>query len=187
MLELELTATPDQQEVINSDAKRICLMAGRRWGKTIGVTRNRVLVRCLKNEGFKYFFGAPSYAQCREEFESIANHPALADYILRANLQPFPKITFRNGSTISYRSLDRPHLIRGGGFHEAWIDELQDVNETAYDAVIVPMVVRMTTICRIMSLLILRASFLSVHGVDFYSYCSMRLVEVRPNDFVKNG
>jgi len=137
---IQLHASDAQQEIIRCTARRIHLFAGRRWGKTVGVARNRLLDRCLSNPGHRYIFAAPSYSQAVVEFDSIRTHPALADYIMEARSQPVPSIRFFNNSTAAFRSLDRAHLLRGLGAHEIWIDEIQDVNKDDYFSVLAPIV-----------------------------------------------
>lgn len=114
----------------------ICLMAGRRWGKTFGVVRNRIIKGCLGKPRFSYLYCAPSYALCKQEFEALNFHPGLSGYIARSNTQPFPRIVFANGSAVSFRSLDRPDLLRGGKDNEIWIDEVQGVDESDITSVV---------------------------------------------------
>jgi hypothetical protein len=120
-IEVELDVTPDQAEVISCPAKRIAVFAGRRWGKTIGLIRNRVLMRCLTQPGCRYMCVAPSYSQLLTEFEEMAAHPKLKQFITDTRTTPVPRIRFDNDSFVVYRSLDRPNLLRGWGL------ELKDI------------------------------------------------------------
>lgn len=139
--EIQLTATKEQQEIISCRAKFMCLLCGRRWGKTVGCIRNRILARCLENPGFKYLLVGPSYPQVIPEYEAISTHPAIRDNSLIRKIQmlPYPRIQFRNGSEASFRTLENPHRLRREGYDEIWADEIQDVRENAADSVLLPM------------------------------------------------
>jgi hypothetical protein len=134
-----LSATPEQQEVILSEGRVLALFAGRRFGKSM-VARNRAVVKCLKIPGFKYLLLAPSYSQIRSEFDAMSSHAALGKFISRTRQQPYPQIEFYNGSSIGFRSTDRPNLLRGGGYDEVWCDEMQDIDEEVVDMIIRPLI-----------------------------------------------
>ena len=133
---VKLTATKWQQEIINCDARIIGIFAGRRSGKTIGCLRNIGLKHCITKSKFKVLTVAPGYSQSKVEYEDIISNISARKFIKRTQIQPFPKVEFTNGSTWSFRSLDRPHLLRSGGFHLLMIDECQDVSEDVYQRVL---------------------------------------------------
>jgi hypothetical protein len=145
VVDLQLTATPEQAEIVQCEAKMIGLFAGRRWGKSVGVVRNRIIMRCLSHAGLVYLLCAPGYSQVKAEFDAIHSAAELGDYIRKTRLQPYPVIYWDNGSVSAFRSLDRPDLIRGPspigtGYDEVWIDECQDVEEDAFLKVLRPLV-----------------------------------------------
>jgi hypothetical protein len=171
MTQVVLEATKEQIEVIQCKARLMALFAGRRWGKN-GAFHNRLIARCLSKIGFKFLFAALSYAKSREEFDIISTHTELKPFIKNVRIQPYPKIFFHNGSTADFRSLDKPHLLRGGGYDEIWIDEIQLVEENVLDTVILPMISdRRGT-------LVIAGQF---RGVDHYLYKRFFLMGQEPN------
>jgi hypothetical protein len=145
VVDLEIDATPEQYEIVMSPARMLGLFAGRRWGKSVGVVRNRIVVRCLGTAGLVYLLATPSYAQVKAEFDAMIGQPSLSAFIPRTRLQPYPVIYFDNGSVCAFRSLDRPNLLRGPspigtGYDEVWIDEVQDVGEDAYMQILRPLI-----------------------------------------------
>jgi hypothetical protein len=138
-IELELDATPEQIEIITCEAKFGFSICGRRFGKTLA-SRLRAIKKCLEVRGYQYLFCAPSYGQVLPEYEAIAFHPDIMPFIKRAPKQPYPSINFHNGSRLSFRSLDRAHLLRRDGFDEIGIDEIQNVDEDAVFSVLMPMI-----------------------------------------------
>ncbi|MCX7934159.1 MAG: hypothetical protein N3A66_02745 [Planctomycetota bacterium] len=140
-VEIVLKGTPQQREVVmDRVARRLAVFAGRRFGKTVGIVRNRIIARCMETEGFRYLFTAPSFSQVEEEYEEIGSHPQLAPYIKHVKSQPHPRIDFDNGSMVCFRSLDKPKFLRGGGWDEVWVDEIQDVPELVWYQILSPLV-----------------------------------------------
>lgn len=138
-IELVLAATKEQQEIVRCRAKFLCLLAGRRYGKTVGVVRNRIIMRCLEKPGFQYLLVAPSLGQIIPELEAIAYHPTMKMFVKGVRTRMRPSILFKNGSVANFRTLEKPHLLRGSGYDEIWIDEIQDVDEEVVDRVLLPM------------------------------------------------
>ena len=138
-IKVNLAATSDQIDIVTNPARNICLMAGRRWGKTF-TSRNRILHQCLRRPGFDYWYIAPVYAQCYEEFDALTTHPTLRNTIKRAKLQPYPHIIFKNGSRVAYRSFERAKNLRGSGINEFWVDEIQDIKEADFFSVLRPII-----------------------------------------------
>jgi hypothetical protein len=136
---LSLTATPEQQEIIQSKAKVICLLAGRRWGKSIGVVRNRIIYRSLMQPGFRYLLVAPSMGQVEPEYGALVAEPTVMAHIAKCRERPYPIIHWHNGSVTKFRSLERPDLLRRDGVDEVWVDEVQNSKERDIDAVLLPM------------------------------------------------
>lgn len=139
-MKIKLIATPQQIEVIRNPARFISVFAGRRWGKSVGLSRNRALTQCLENPGFHYWYIAPTYAQAIEEFKSIAFHPALRPLIKNALQQPYPEVTFINGSRLAYRTFERPNNLRGAKLNELWVDEVQNIKEGDFWPVLRPLI-----------------------------------------------
>lgn len=138
-MRIALCGTPDQREVVYSDARFMFMAAGRRWGKTT-TGRNRILRRCLTEPDCRYWYLTPTYAQLKDEFEALAYSNALRPVIKKSNLQPFPEIRFTNGSRVGYRTFERPHNLKGAGLDEVWVDESQDIPEDNFWPVVRPLI-----------------------------------------------
>lgn len=136
---ITLYGTTEQRDLVQCKARRIALIAGRRWGKGFGC-RNRALSKVFRRKNIKYLWGAPTYSGIIDEYEKMTLHNELRTLIHSYSKQPHPFIRFVNGSVIHYRSLDRPYTLRGGEYHEALIDEAQSVKdlEDIIDSIIAP-------------------------------------------------
>ena len=139
-MEIRLCATKQQQEVLKDYKSKIkVVIAGRRYGKSIGVLRNEIIQNCLGRPNFKFMVVVPSYAQVKGEFNDLIGNSELHSFIKRNPIQPYPHIVFLNGSQVAFRSLDRPNLIRSGGWHYVWADEIQDIDEDTWNRVLRPL------------------------------------------------
>jgi len=136
--EIKLCGTNSQREIVFCDNRTMCLMAGRRWGKTF-TFRNRVIRRCLTSRNMQYWYVAPVYAQAKDQYDAIISNVGLAKYITRSVMQPYPVVHFSNGSKLAFRSFDRPQNLRGSGLGEVWVDEIQDIDEKPFWPVIRPL------------------------------------------------
>jgi len=139
--EVVLYGTPQQRLIVECTARYIGLFAGRRWGKSVGCSRNRIIKKCLETPGIEYAYITPKYAQCYGEYEALL-YSDIAPLIKRKKVFPFPCIWFTNGSYVSYRSYDNPESLKGKGFDEVWVDEIQDStfqNEDGFLRVIRPL------------------------------------------------
>lgn len=138
MQTLELVATEEQEEIITCSAKFLILIAGRRWGKTIGVICNHILAKCLERPNVEYLLVAPSMTQVRMPFDLIAGHPNTGAFIRQIDRRYYPLITWFNGSRTHFRTLDQPDLLRGSAYDWIWLDEIQNVDEHTIDTVLLP-------------------------------------------------
>jgi hypothetical protein len=139
-LTLELQATAPQLEIVNCTAKRITLIAGRRWGKNTGVFHNRLIKRCLENKGFIYTYISPNYSQAKKEFRAIKHCKGLREVITHTEMQPFPRIVFCNGSEAQFRTWNNPEAFPGASMDECCLDESQDIKDPAsFESIIMPM------------------------------------------------
>lgn len=124
MPNISLSGTAAQRNVVFAEERILSVFAGRRWGKTFTFL-NRAAYKCLKARNFQYWYVAPVYAQAKEQYDRFIGNPALAKYIERAVMQPYPVIHFMNGSRLAFRTFDRPANLRGSGLNEIWCDEIQ--------------------------------------------------------------
>lgn len=139
MATIRLHATPDQIEVITAKERFLTVMAGRRWGKTFTCC-NRIVNKSFQQDNNRYWYIAPTYAQARSQYNRIRSNEGLKDLQKHAQLQPYPMIEFTNGSTVGFRSFDRPDNLRGDGLDEVWVDEIQDIDEESFWPVIRPLI-----------------------------------------------
>jgi hypothetical protein len=135
---IALAVTREQLGVVSARERNLFLAAGRRWGKTY-TARARILTRC-STPGTKYWYIAPTYNQVWQEYLALARHPGLLREIESARETPHPIIRFRNGSEVHYRSFQRPQNLRGDGIAEFWVDEVQDIDESEFQAVLRPLI-----------------------------------------------
>lgn len=135
-ININLYVMPWQQEIIKSTARMNGVFAGRRAGKSTGCSRNYGLDKCLSIPNYKHLYVTPGYSQSKPEYEEVSNHPGVRKFIQKTREQPYPYIKFTNGSLWAFRSLDRPHLLRSGGFNSLWIDECQNVCEDIFNRVL---------------------------------------------------
>lgn len=140
MPEIVLRGTPGQREFVHAQERMLAFMAGRRYGKTFAFL-NRATRRCLKSKRFPYWYIAPVYAQAKEQYDRFIGNPALQNHIDRAVMQPYPVIHFVNGSTLAFRTFDRPANLRGSGLGEVFCDEIQSgYNESDFWPVVRPLI-----------------------------------------------
>jgi len=139
----KLTATDWQREVvetvISSVIRFICLMAGRRAGKTFAA-RTAIVMDCLKKPGRKWMYIGHIGVLAREQFDAIISHPALKGQIKKVRQAPSLLIEFRNGSTITFRSWERPDNLSGSGYDGVWCDEIQSWNPRRFWRIIRPLI-----------------------------------------------
>jgi len=135
---IRLFATQDQFDIINCTARFMGLFAGRRWGKT-DTFFNRCVKRCVESPGLQYVYIAPSYGLAKEQYERIC--ASLGTLVRRAVGQPKPVIELVNSSRVHFRSFDKPKYLRGlRRIGEVWVDEIQDIKEQDFWAVVRPLV-----------------------------------------------
>lgn len=130
--------TPWQLEVAACGAKIQFLAAGRGVGKTTGVARPKLAYLALANVDWTLGYFAPSYSMSIREWGRMKKEHSLKPYIEEASLIPVPFIRFTTGSTIWYRSLDRPDNLLGFHYNFVVVDEIQSVPESLIDVVITP-------------------------------------------------
>lgn len=135
-----IRATEPQLEIVRCPARRIGLIAGRRWGKNIGVFRPRCVFKCLSKPGFIYMYVSPHYSQAKKEFRAIKHQKGLREAIAHTEMQPYPRIVFHNGSEAWFRSWGNPEAFPGDPVNEVCLDESQDIKDPeAFESIVMPM------------------------------------------------
>ena len=142
-MKVKLKGADWQQEFIQAflgnQYRFLSLIAGRRAGKTFSF-RTAIAVGSLETSNCKSWYIAPNYSQAKEQYEGIESLPALAPYISKTRMQPYPMITFKNGSIAGFRSFERPKSCRGSGLDNCFVDEIQDINGAEFWPVIRPLI-----------------------------------------------
>ena len=115
---------PWQKEFIESQAKNICLMAGRRAGKTHAI-KLRIANRALSCPGSRVYYLTPDGALCNEVYRELTDPVACKRRIAKIEKSPVRQIFWRNGSRTFFRMFDRPDKSLGFGFDEVIFDEIQ--------------------------------------------------------------
>jgi hypothetical protein len=135
-----LDADAWQREVIESPARIKVVMGGRGVGKTVGLGRNVLIKDGLETQCGEFAYFGPSYATGKREARAIAKHRDLKPYVESYVDSPFPTITFRSGSQLYFRSLDREENVLGYHLDGAIIDEIHKIGERALDETVRPQV-----------------------------------------------
>lgn len=138
---LELVATKAQREIIGYMGKFLVVIAGRRWGKTIGVICNHIVDKCAatKARPVEYLMTAPSMPQVKAVFDRLSSNVALSVCIREIQKKYYPLIVWQDGSRTHFRTLDQPDLLRGGAYDWICLDEIQNAREHDIDSVLLPM------------------------------------------------
>jgi len=139
-MKINLPVSKLQAKFITCKARNICLIGGRRIGKSYAIA-TRIIMNCMNRPKMKIWYITPVHAQCNEFFQLFTDCLELQPYIKETIKSPYPKITFINGSTVGFRTFQNPKSLRGSGLHEVYVDEFQDLqSETDFWAVLKPLI-----------------------------------------------
>lgn len=119
-IDVIIYGTAQQAKFLNVRSRYKGCFAGRRWGKTY-LFRNDAIKKTQEKPYSHYMYITPSYSQCLDEFKALCDNPAVAPLIFKADGSKPPNIVFKNGSKLSFRSFDRPNLIRGKAADWVWL------------------------------------------------------------------
>ena len=130
---------PGQQavvEAIKGPAQYVTVLSPRQCGKsTIG---NQVLLYwAINNKNARVFATAPTYAQCQKPFDEIYDGIYKSGILKSANKSEL-KLTFHNGSTITFKSIERPDNIRGFVATHLYCDEAAYYPDTVWPQILRP-------------------------------------------------
>lgn len=123
-------------DIINKNYKVYILSSGRQFGKS-ELAINQSLFWSINDPGSQISYITPYYRLGRKVFQQIENNCAEWSIIKsfnKTNLQIF----FKNGSVISFFSVDNPDAIRGTTNDYLIGDEVAFWNEDVYDKILVP-------------------------------------------------
>lgn len=140
MPSINFAGTPQEElDIIAHPARMKVLIAGRRWGKTkTGILH--ALYCCMSKPRQHAFFLSQNYGLSNTEYKALVDNPSLAPLIRRKGCQPCPHIEWVNRSLLSFKSFDRPDLLRGFGIDFLQIDEAALFSGEAYSRILRPLV-----------------------------------------------
>ena len=101
----------DVVQMVQSTSKYATCVAPRQTGKSF-IAQQVVLYWALNHPKARIFWVAPTYAQARKPFEEIFDGIYRSGAIKQANKSEL-QIKFQNGSTIYFKSVERPDNLRG--------------------------------------------------------------------------
>jgi hypothetical protein len=131
---------PKQKEIINSilngEEFYHSVVVGRQFGKTL-MSINLLMYFGINHNNAKILWVSPVYSQATKVFQQIYQALQPAGLVKSANKADFI-IQLINGSTIWFKSAERPETIRGLSINYAFIDEAQDCKDLAWKQSILP-------------------------------------------------
>jgi hypothetical protein len=122
------------KDILKSNKKYHVLSLGRQFGKTL-MAINLLLKWSLETNDSSNMWVSPIYAQARKVFDELVKYleqTNLTQNINRTDLH----IKFINGSTINFKSAERPDGLRGYTLDYLVIDEAAFMKETIWSEVL---------------------------------------------------
>ncbi|WP_331235145.1 phage terminase large subunit [Natronorarus salvus] len=121
-----------QRAIMDHPARFRIVACGRRWGKS-EMCAHLALERALEEPDTTVWWVAPTYDQAND-YGFTKMVPLLSPDVVAGDPKRTKprKIEFVNGSSISFRSADRPDSLRGAGVDLLVIDEAASVPERAW-------------------------------------------------------
>jgi len=122
--------------------KVITACCGRRFGKSKLMAFLLIFLCCTKRRE-KYAVIAPTYDQSKIIFDEIRQYversKTLQKLVKKIVESPYPKIEFKTGCIIDFRSADVPKNLRGRSYHLVILDEAAFIPDDTVKNVIEPM------------------------------------------------
>lgn len=136
----QLKLVPFQRQVVLCAARFMCLMAGRRAGKSEAI-KARMKLKTTQHPKFRYLYCTPLSGQALEVYNELVADRDFRKFIRSFRERPYPRINLKNGSRVWFRSLQRPEGLRSTGEDEICVDESQDekITESDINTIIKPM------------------------------------------------
>lgn len=128
--------SPAQQTIAESDKRFICVVAGRRFGKThLAIRQLCYHARVPEQE---VWYVAPTYKQAKMiVWRKLKNKLQDLRWIQKANESEL-SILLKNGSTIALKGADNEDSLRGVGLDYLIMDEFADIDPEAFFEVLRP-------------------------------------------------
>jgi len=120
----------------------ITACCGRRFGKSKLMVYILIFLGCTRLNR-KFAVIAPTYDQSRIIFEEmryyVETSQVLKGMVKRIKESPYPKIEFKTGSSVVFKSADVPKNLRGRSYHLVILDEAAFIDDATVKNVIEPM------------------------------------------------
>lgn len=135
---VRINLTTPQSRVFSSNARFVVNVAGRRSGKT-HLARTKLFVEANNHPNRRCWYVAPTYRMAKQIMWQ-----EMKELVLNSGRQKgIPNetdmsISLLNGSTIALRGADNPDSLRGVGIDYLVLDEVQDMNQQVWEAVLSP-------------------------------------------------
>lgn len=135
---IEIVLTPPQSKVFSSTSRYVVNVAGRRSGKT-HLARTKLFTEASNGRHQRCWYVAPTYRMAKQIMWQDMKELVLSS---RRNAGPPNEtdlsIPLINGTTIALRGADNPDSLRGVGIDYLVLDEVQDMSEETWQAVLKP-------------------------------------------------
>ena len=135
---IEIVLTKPQSRVFNSTSRYVVNVAGRRSGKT-HLARTKLFTEASNAPHQRCWYVAPTYRMAKQIMWQDMKELVLTS---RRNSGPPNEtdlsIPLINGTTIALRGADNPDSLRGVGIDYLVLDEVQDMSEETWQAVLKP-------------------------------------------------
>lgn len=136
MLNIQVKLKPNARKVFNDESRFICLVAGRRFGKTY-LLAYLILKNLLKRSNTEILYLAPTYQMAkRVMWRYLAK--IIPQEIIKERVMSDMQITIFNNSVVYLGGSQNYDSYRGLGLDYALLDEGANINEEAWDEVIRP-------------------------------------------------
>lgn len=122
-------------QVYSSKARYRCVVAGRRFGKSI--LSKTLMIKFATKPRSKVWYVAPTYRMAKQIMWQDLLDSLPARWIKRVN-ETTMSIWLVNGSLIELKGADNPDSLRGVGLHFLVLDEFQDMTEETWTRVLLP-------------------------------------------------
>lgn len=135
--------SPEQAKIFKTilynDNIYTIINAGRRSGKTYISSRLAVALALTCDPTEKILVGAPYQDQATTFFETILDIPNVKHIIAKVKYSDHKKITFVNGVSIDFRTLNNADAVRSKGYTYLFIDEFSFLKNDIYNKAVAPL------------------------------------------------
>ena len=125
-----------QQQIVNCDRRFVCVVAGRRFGKSyLGINE---MVKFARHPNRRVLAVAPTYKQVKNVWwDDLKSMLIARNWVKKINESEL-QITLINGSKITLRSADNRDALRGGKYDFIVLDECGDMDPACWYSVLRP-------------------------------------------------